>query len=234
METRSVEATTIRIFERDHLPFWDLLSRDVVDGVTEAFRFEDVDTGQDADDPALTFSRGGLDPNDSDRRRAVRSLTIDDRRIEVVVSDPDGHAAVGRFLRNFAAVAGELTGGPAGWLDRFQTETANTVWVGQLKIDPLHLLDPRVRAAAQRVRRDCKTPQYDPLLSLKGLSFRLTFNITDPKLLESSVYFRDREFRLEPRFGVPAEERAWFSSSPLPSDQHLALLEQIETEYAQK
>ena len=76
--------------------------------------------------------------------------------------------------------------------------------------------------------------QKDAYLSLDDLSFRIVYHISDRDLLESQIYFVDKEFRLEPRMGVSPKERQWYSVSPLRSDQHLQILKTLEADFAKK
>jgi hypothetical protein len=39
---------------------------------------------------------------------------------------------------------------------------------------------------------------------------------------------RDVTFSIERRSGLPLAQNRWFCSAPLPTDEHLALLEQME------
>lgn len=235
MKTQSLETTLIRVYRQDHFPLSKLYSDELVENIAEAFGFERVTTDLDNDDEGesrggLQFHRGFVSPDQPTPNRPIRKLLLEDRRLEITVADTGGHDTASNFLNQLNDYLTPFLADQQSpdWQSQHLVETHQTTWIGQLEIDPFQLINPDLLIVAKQVQQLSKKPQADPILSLQQLSFRLIFDLVDPKMLESSLFLKDREFRLEPRFGVPVNDRAWYSSSPLKSIEHLRLLEELE------
>lgn len=73
--------------------------------------------------------------------------------------------------------------------------------------------------------------QVHARLKQLGLRFAFSFETRDDDLQDLVTFF-DKQLALEPRVGVPLNARRYFTQSPVDSDTHFRLLEELETKLA--
>ena len=237
MDIINLDTETTRVYPRDWIPLHQIFGSYFLDLVQEHFQFEDAEVVADeseSESRVAVFRGRAMDESDG-RFSGILELRIEECRVRVKCADvAKGHSVIDEFLKEFGSRVAEHLGRPNDWVAKFEHEATETSWVGKLNIDPLSLVDPRVRKALQSVEKLSKSSQRDAYLSLDDLSFRIVYHISDRDLLESQIYFVDKEFRLEPRMGVSPKARQWYSVSPLRSDQHLQILKTLEADFAKK
>lgn len=235
MDTIILETATTRVYPRDWIPLRQITGNTFLDIVREHFDFENASVVADESEGRVAVFRGRAMDESDGRFSGILELRIEECRVHVKCIDVEqGHNVIDEFLVEFGSRVADHLGRPTDWAAEYEHEATETSWVGKLNIDPLSLVDPRVRTAMQSVEDASKNLQRNAYLSLEEFSFRIVYHISDRDLLESQIYFVDKEFRLEPRMGVSPKARQWYSLSPLRSDQHLQILKTLEADYAKK
>jgi hypothetical protein len=232
MNTIQLEANATRVFPRDVIPLRTIFSTRFRDEVMEIFDFAESEIEKLEEEEVVRFrSRDNAGPEFV----GIVELTIQECRVQVTWNGDRGEEAGHEVIDEFFNEFGEQLSGEMAleekWIRGFEYEGTNTVWVGKLEIDPLQLVDPRVRKALDAVRKHSSSDQRDAYLALNDFAFRIVYQIKQRDLLESQIYFKDRDFRLEPRVGVAWKERQWYSASPLRSEVHLGILKELEKAY---
>lgn len=233
MHTELLKTRCFRIYAQDTIPLWSLSSKRTLGHIGKTFGFEQFQFVQPEGEPGppnLVFERGRAPAAEPAAPAVIETLRIGQEQLDLTMRAAEGHAFGPALLAELNRVCAEIVPARAGWIEKFRVEMFQTVWVGQLDLAPEDLIDPRARGlllptlatdSGQGVRQ----------VYARGLSLRLATLVPKPELLELGIQSSDDEFKLEPRAGRPPSERAWFSASPLRSEDHLQLLENIERAY---
>lgn len=233
MKTEELTAGRLRVYPPGTIPLWALSSKRAIAHIGKTFGFEQfqpVTAEGDKGPPGLLFGRGRAPAADPAATATIESLRIGSDQIDLLTRTADGHQFSDAILAELGRVFAEVVPERGPWLDGFRIEFLQTVWVGQLDLSPEDLIDPRARSVLFPALTASKG-EGSGRVQAKGITLKLTAPTPRPDLLELGLQFSDDEFKLEPRAGRLASERAWFSTSPLRSDDHLRLLEEVEATY---
>jgi len=233
MRTEQLTTGRFRVYPPDAIPLWALSSKRVLSQIGKTFGFEQFQLAQSEGDqgpPSLLFGRGRLPSADPALPATIESLRISHDHLDLTTRAPQGHGFSDALLVEIGRVCSEADPTRAAWLDAFRIEIFQTVWVGRLEVIPEDMIDPRARAVLVSAL-SAENGQGSRHASARGLSMRVTTRVPKPELLELGGQLADDEFKLEPRAGRLPSEQAWFSASPLRSEDHLRLLEELERAY---
>jgi hypothetical protein len=240
VKTILLETSATRIYPRDHLPLRRMHSERFRQELIGVFDFNDAELDKtDSDIPKVVFlGREWNGEPKKDPFPGLIELRLEECRIEARCEGPKGHDTIDRFFEELGRFATDNFDWGSGWVQGYEHEVHETVWVGQLDIEPIDFVDPRIRKMRDDVEQLTTSGEPDgkwtSFVTLKDFSFRIMYHIKELPLLQSQIYFKDKEFRLEPRLGVQDSVRQWFSSSPLRSGDHLAILERLEQQFLTK
>lgn len=133
--------------------------------------------------------------------------------VETASSTEDSEKALNDMLTWGAETFGLLRPSP----DRPRWYASELVFKSQMSLDSMH---PVLRIVAEKVSASLAN---DPrrLAPYETTMIHWNFDDTNLKLPPGP-------FRIERRVGAPFSDNKWFSSAPLPTDQHIAILEECE------
>jgi hypothetical protein len=233
METRLLDSTQRRFYPADVIPLWCITGQDSIEAIQARFEFEEVEL-RDPDDPgspALTFKRGKT--TEDKPAGAFQYLAIDNDRVEMSVYGTS--KVLDGLFQDFSGLYDQIAGNEAPSLLKSSNLTLHdTIWIGRLDIEPFAVFHNNVRSMLERLKEVCQDERLQSTLYLDDLRVAIASQWRSPELaFEMRGDAPHRQFRLEPRGGTSLGERVWFSSSPLRSEIHLGLLNELEEAYRQ-
>ncbi|HEV3386330.1 MAG TPA: hypothetical protein VG097_16025 [Gemmata sp.] len=234
MRTEQLSVARVRVYHHGIIPLWDLTSNLAITHLQRTYRFEQVQPVSPENKNQLQgvmFIRGYFPATESTTSAGIERLSFGSIELNFTTRDGDGHKSNDAMLQEVSNLCDEITPAHKGWVHAHQIEFFQTVWVGQLEIDPDNLIDPRVRKLLFPALSKSGTSEGVRRVLSRGVQMRITTQTTDPKLVELGLQIPDEEFRLEPRTGRLLHERQWFSTSAIRSEDHIRLLEEIEKAY---
>jgi hypothetical protein len=233
MRTEKLHTTRTRIYPPDIVPLLDLTSPHAVLHIRKSLVFEQSQQAQTEDKnlPGFMFNRGRIPTAESNAPATIDNLTIGQLQLDLTTQHLDGHQFNDSVLQELNRLCDEITPWNQGWTDAYRIEIFHTMWIGQLELNPDDLIDIRARDLLRTGLSKDTSSKGTRAAHARGLTFKITTEISDPELRELGVQIPDEEFKLEPRAGTLSREQKWFSTSNLRSENHLRLLEELERAY---
>jgi len=218
-----LSVTQIRIYSPDVVPYRALKRGEPIAQIQREFSFSR--TGFEAISDAILFQAGEFE---SDGEKFVlERLSIEPRRVLLQILGPssaadEGIALLGKIVKDFdkagsfdkekAIVTSEETTCSAT-LD-FGIETLfSKALLGLVKNDLL---------------REAGLPGAKAFLKSMKFAVEIGYQVQDMRITASDIGLAPKLFSIEPRAGTGLEENRYFTGSPLRSEVHLQMLEELE------
>lgn len=206
-------ASAIRVFHADRVRAAAPLRADGAKHIAK--RFDPIDVGIQAGDRPLWVARKGA-CRFGDRRIAIEEMHGNENELGVTVDGSTGDAI--DVLRELWTHLGAFDDAGETALDEAPglTTWSTTMVFSSSK----HYADvlPFVAAARQQIAR---------VLAVPSLNDGEPFKVEIPFTLSISGVTTTQSFSIERRFTARADDRVYWSRSPLNSEDHLALLETL-------
>jgi hypothetical protein len=224
MESLNISVKQFRIFRPDTLPFPLLRTGSGVEALKTMLRFREAIIDPASSDIAFN----GGDVQDGTRFIVVNSLQVNPQRmiLDVAADSASANLAFQAVAAVFAQL-GRAFGGVEAQEPLVFTE--ETTCVARLAFQWTELLsDKFADFVSANVLPQASTPNGDA--SVSGLQLRLLikYDAKNAALHDYNVFLGNKALVVEPRENLPLSERIYFTSSPLSSDEHLRLLEELE------
>ncbi len=210
----------IRIFPSDAIPFSLLCS---AYGTEHLKKFMSLRTaGLDSASGELVFEDGAYRENESSRLLVVPTLTMNNRRLTLSVmgASEDAHLAY-VAAREFLSLLGPGLPEPIFFSEE-------TVCVARLDFDWRSLVNPELVSSIVALAENQPNAAQ---ISLDSVRFTIDYD-ANKSLTEEGVILSKKQIFIEPRSGVPLSERVYYTGSPCSSDDHIALLKELEVRIA--
>lgn len=224
---RELLVVQVRLFRVDAIRLDAFASPSTREGLTQKFGFRASSGGYSplpiqGVQQAVVFQDGEFESQGS--RIGIRSIEIEPRRILTRISGES--SAANEFFDQFLEVVKSTASVD---LSSAIYTAEETTCIANLNLDFGNLLNPKIS--------DFLTKRLSEAASVFGtvananpsrIVARLTFDVQDGSLRDHGITVNPKEFIIEPRQNTPSDDRIFLTKSPLPSEIHFALLEELE------
>ncbi len=218
--------TQIRVFAMDAIPFRGLRTQESLAQFRQHLGFAQVML--DPASPPILFQGGTFEHEG--KKHVVDALAIEPRRIQmqVLASSRVADACYAAIRRLIASCD------PSVKFEAEPTVTSQeTTCTVTLDFEMERLFARQVISFAKEdLLPKTPLPGSKAFVRSLKLAVEVAYEMQDPRIKQQAITLSPKQFIIEPRAGTSLEERRYFTSSPLDSDEHLAVLRALEKRLA--
>lgn len=225
-----IRVTENIVFQNDVIPFRHLITKSNLATFSSPFSFKDTELGEDSNANLIAVKLQLGEFKYDNKIFPIDLLTIQKRKISFQIQANSKIADI--FFNTISKLLAGID--PTGLYKKntFIFKTTETTCVVTLNFDYRDIFSKKMNAFLNnKVSKACTTVIGDIAkvqVFPRSLAFNVNYIVTDKKLLDSKITISPKLLVIEPRVGVPLEERRFYTSSPTDSETHLRLIEQLE------
>ncbi|HEY0513215.1 MAG TPA: hypothetical protein VGH73_15005 [Thermoanaerobaculia bacterium] len=225
-EIRSLTVQQVRIYAPGIVPLLALRSAPGIAILRKKFGFQEMAINPTAGD--VTFVSGLVVPENGDLV-AINFLEIGAQKTawEILGSSSTANALNDLFVKLITELSPEMEHAEPLL---FTQVTQCTV---RLAISWKELISEKLASAIEEVRHRFDLPVASTRVAGMNLNFTIQYDVSDLRIKEWGIGVLDKNVTLNPVPSVPFSERLFNTSSPLDSDAHLQLVQDLETALAE-
>ncbi|MGE0456024.1 MAG: hypothetical protein AB7O37_21960 [Vicinamibacteria bacterium] len=215
-----LDAKQVRIFAVDALPIDRLGLASAA--LRERFNWDKGEVQADGD----LLLQGGASPAKGDPNAVIiRTLQLGSRRIvlSVVGDTRDADRIYSELIEVLVSATGRES-----WRAQPVLKVHETAAVVTLDVDPRALIAPALLSFVDQAGNQLSLEKVRAWWREFSLSFKFSYDLETHDLKEYSTTVSDKLLTIEPRSGLPLDGRRYFTKSPVDTDTHRALLEDLE------
>jgi len=222
-DVKILTTTQIRLFPPDLIPLLKLALPDNGKRIQSLFDFQVIEPIQQQGLYAGISLNGGTFKTESSTTTLIDFVRIEERRIAIKVA---GQTSVGvSVFRALADLLREVNGGFELKEILCTHETATSV---VLDFPFQRLLSNELTMFLERSQKHFRNPWSETMILPRNLKFSVRYKVTDDSLLKSNVTLASKELTIEPREHSSPEERLYWIYSPMDTETHFKLIEELE------
>ncbi len=229
-EIRSLRANQIRIYPTDEVDFASLVGGKRSSELSDRFEFQSRETpfGLPPEMTSALFVRENGQYLTVGKRYPIFRLAIEPRRIIVDIGGPS--AVADAFYSEVKDLLPSIDSrSPVPSYDPLVTADETTCVV-RLEFPPDRLF-PQLSDWRIAELLESKAPSHGCALSVAPTTLKLRIRYQTPpdRIVRSHITLTDKEFLIELRENTASEDCIYLTQSPTRTEQHLAILAEIET-----
>ena len=233
-DVRELQVVQIRLYPVGAIQLEQLGAPTVMAALEETFKFRT--SGLDSLFPgagmagpvAMIPMQGGEFTDKEGQRVVIRSLEIGPRRTVTRVAGDSAQAD--DFFDQFVRLVAELVPSMQDSLATVIYKGEETTCVVTLEnLDFARLFRPKVASFfKRRLASAASEPEIKASTGPVRFTTQIQYDVRDERIKENGITLNPKDFVIEPRAGTPLSSRVYFTKSPLPSDEHLQVVEEFE------
>ena len=232
-DIRELQVVQVRLFAAGAIQPVQIAAPTVRAALEETFKFQASGLNSLATGVSFTGSvpvvalQEGEFLDKEGQRVVIASLEIGARRILTRIAGDSAQADA--FFNQFSGVVEELVPSMQGSLLDVIYRAEETSCVVALDIDFAKVFRPKVASFINK-HLAAATSEAGIKASTKVVRFatRIEYDVSDRRIKEHGITLNPKEFVVEPRAATPHSSHVYLTKSPLPSDEHLRLVEEFE------
>lgn len=228
----SLTVGQIRIFPEDTIPYKIFSLPDKLKQLRDHYHFTNEEVPIALHIPGspklIIFSAG--EAKCRDKSIIVDRIAFEDRKITLEVTGTSEEADV--IFSDLANFINKMAGNSLLDEEKYLIKSEETKCIAELDIDYWDIFNERTK---RFVKNNLTKMLPMPIVSIepKKLSFGINFEQDLDLLQKQRIRISEKPFTIEPRTGIPFEDKVFYTESPCDSDTHLNLITTFESIFSQ-
>jgi hypothetical protein len=231
MDIISIKSHHVYLVHHNEVPLAKLIAGTNPQALAKLFNFNQVQVIQE---PLSTNAIGiqfsyGVFTNSSMQEIPIPNLQLEERRVLFDIEGPttDGqefYENLVDFFRDFNKISRQNYLVPI-------IRAVDSEIIAHINVDISKLIAPAYlqfidNTVTPKVKNEFADAKVLPL----SIAFQVMYNLHDNYLEEHRVNLSRKEFSIQPAVGHPVNEKIYFSKAPIDTQDHIALLKELETD----
>lgn len=225
-----LKVTELRLFKFDVIPFNTLMTATQSNLVTSTYLFKDAEVRQDENKNILQLVMRTGEFKYNKQVYPIELLSIERNRIIFSIYSDSNIA--NKFYQEIANALAKIDSSGQFKKNKPLIKTMETMCVAKLDIDYSSIFSNKMNSFNKNKASKACSSAIDNVANVqilpRGLTFDVTYEVSNKPLLENKVTIQTKQIRIEPRWGIDLKENLFYLHSPTDSKTHLKLLSEFE------